>query len=256
MTRRARVPDVADDRHDGKKPACFVTDDSLRVLLCENTPLAARFLTLEGIDGSGKSSQLTLLAEWLRSLGLDVVTCRDPGSTAAGDAVRNILLHRQEIPLAATTEMFLYMAALAQLVAEVIQPALSRGAWVVSDRFLLSNIVYQGYAGGLSPGEVRQVGATATGGLEPDLVLWLDVDLATAAARMQRDLDRLESRGDEFRERLRAGYRAEALAKSQQIREVDAVGEPMEVASRLRAVVRAAFADLPAEPSNTAGLRE
>lgn len=213
--------------------------------------MAARFLTLEGIDGSGKSSQLSLLADWLRRLGLDVVTCRDPGSTAAGDAVRNILLHRDEIPLAATTEMFLYMAARAQLVEEVIRPALSRGAWVVSDRFLLSNIVYQGYAGGLDPEDVRQIGATATGGVEPDLVLWLDVDLVTAAARMQRDLDRLESRGDLFRERLRAGYRAEAAAHPQRIREVDAVGDPSDVARRLQAAVRAAFADLPSDATQS-----
>ena len=213
--------------------------------------MAARFLTLEGIDGSGKSSQLSLLADWLRRLGLDVVTCRDPGSTAAGDAVRNVLLHREEIPLAATTEMFLYMAARAQLVEEVIRPALSRGAWVVSDRFLLSNIVYQGYAGGLGPEDVRQIGATATGGLEPDLVLWLDVDLVTAAARMQRDLDRLESRGDLFRERLRAGYRAEAVAHPQRIRLVDAVGDPGDVARRLQAVVRTAFVDLPPDATQS-----
>lgn len=212
--------------------------------------MTARFITLEGIDGSGKSSQLTRLADWLQSLGLEVVTCRDPGSTAAGDAVRTILLHRQEIPLAATAEMFLYMAARAQLVAEVIRPALDRGAWVVSDRFLLSNIVYQGHAGGLDPDSVRAIGQTATGGLEPDLVLWLDIDLATAAARMQRSLDRLESRGDAFRERLRAGYRAEAAADPERIRDVDATPEPDEVARRLQSLVRAAFAELPSESAS------
>lgn len=214
--------------------------------------MTARFITLEGIDGSGKSSQLTRLADWLQSLGLEVVTCRDPGSTAAGDAVRNILLHRQEIPLAATAEMFLYMAARAQLVAEVIRPALDRGAWVVSDRFLLSNIVYQGHAGGLDPDSVRQIGQTATGGLEPDLVLWLDIDLATAAARMQRSLDRLESRGDAFRERLRAGYRYEAAADPQRICEVDATPEPDEVARRLQSLVQAAFVELPPKPASEA----
>ena len=245
---------AAGDRCGGHCPTGVVKPFLAPVmLLTEDHPVAARFLTLEGIDGSGKSSQLSLLADWLRSLGLDVVTCRDPGATAAGDAVRNILLHREEIPLAATTEMFLYMAARAQLVAEVIRPALSRGAWVVSDRFLLSNIVYQGYAGGLDPEVVRQIGATATGGLAPDLVLWLDVDLVTAAARMQRDLDRLESRGDLFRERLRAGYRAEAAASPQRIREVDAVGEPGDVARRLQAAVRAAFDDLPLEATGSEG---
>jgi dTMP kinase len=202
----------------------------------------ARFITLEGIDGSGKSSQLPRLADWLRSLGLDVVTCRDPGATA----VRNILLHRQEVQLAATAEMFLYMAARAQLAAEVIRPALERGAWVISDRFLLSNVVYQGHAGGLDPELIWSIGRTATAGLEPDLVLWLDVDLATAAARMERPLDRLESRGDGYRERLRAGYQAEAARHATRVRRVDASPPPDVVATSVRSLVRDAFADLPA----------
>jgi dTMP kinase len=217
-------------------------------LLSKDSPVAARFLTLEGMDGSGKSSQLERLAEWLRRLGLEVVVCRDPGSTAAGDAVRGILLHRQEIRLDPTTEMLLYMAARAQLVTEVIRPALARGAWVVSDRFLLSNVVYQGHAGGLGADTVWRVGQTATGGLQPDLVLWLDIDLATATARMQRDLDRLESRGDAFRERLRAGYAAEAAADPARVCRVDATAAPEEVAEELQQLVRAAFPDLPAEP--------
>lgn len=214
--------------------------------------MLARFLTLEGIDGSGKSSQLVRLADWLRGLGVDVVTCRDPGATAAGDAVRNILLHRQEIPLAATAEMFLYMAARAQLVEEVVRPALARGAWVVSDRFLLSNVVYQGHAGGLGPEKVWRIGETATGGLEPDLVLWLDIDLATAAQRMQRELDRLESRGDAFRQRLRDGYLAEATANPARVCRVDATVSPDQVAERLQQMVREAFADLPAAADRTA----
>ncbi|MBL6713274.1 MAG: dTMP kinase [Pirellulales bacterium] len=214
--------------------------------------MLARFLTLEGIDGSGKSSQLVRLADWLRSLGVDVVTCRDPGATAAGDAVRNILLHRQEIPLAATAEMFLYMAARAQLVEEVIRPALARGAWVVSDRFLLSNVVYQGRAGGLGAEKVWRIGETATGGLEPDLVLWLDIDLATAAQRMQRELDRLESRGDAFRQLLRDGYQAEATANPARVCRVDATVSQAQVAERLQQVVREAFTDLPAAAGRTA----
>jgi dTMP kinase len=198
---------------------------------------AARFVVLEGIDGSGKSSQVEPLAAWLRARGIEVVTCRDPGATAAGDAVRNILLHRREIELAAATEMLLYMAARAQLVAEVIRPALGRGAWVVSDRFLLSNIVYQGHAGGLDPESIRRVGEVATGGLEPDRVILLDVDPATAAARLDRPLDRLESRGDEYRARLREGYLREAAADAARIRIVDATAAPDAVAARIRAAL-------------------
>ena len=136
----------------------------------------ARFIVLEGIDGSGKSSQVAPLVEWLRGRGHDVVACRDPGATPAGDAIRQILLHRQEIPLGPTTEMLLYMAARAQLVSAVIAPALERGAWVVSDRYLPANIVYQGHAGALDPEIIRSVGGIATGGIAPDLVLLLDLD--------------------------------------------------------------------------------
>jgi dTMP kinase len=195
---------------------------------------AGRFIVLDGIDGAGKSSQIQPLVQWLKAGGRTVTTCRDPGSTPAGDAIRAILLDRHEIHLAPTSEMLLYMAARAQLVAEVICPALARGEWVVSDRYLLANIVYQGHAGGLDPDVVRRVGAVATGGLEPDCVLVLDVDLATAARRLDRPLDKLENRGDEFRARLRAGYLAEAACDPGRIAVIDAAAAPEVVADRMR----------------------
>ena len=195
---------------------------------------AGRFIVLDGIDGAGKSSQIQPLVQWLTAGGRTVTTCRDPGSTPAGDAIRAILLDRHEIHLAPTSEMLLYMAARAQLVAEVIRPALARGEWVVSDRYLLANIVYQGHAGGLDPDVVRRVGAVATGGLEPDCVLVLDIDLATAARRLDRPLDKLENRGDEFRARLRAGYLAEAARDPDRIAVIDAAATPEVVADRLR----------------------
>ena len=204
---------------------------------------AGRFLVLDGIDGAGKSSQIQPLVQWLEAAGRTVTTCRDPGSTPAGDAIRAILLDRHEIHLAPTSEMLLYMAARAQLVAEVIRPALARGEWVVSDRYLLANIVYQGHAGGLGPDVVRRVGAVATGGLEPDCVLVLDVDLATATRRLDRPLDKLENRGDEFRARLRAGYLAEAARDPERIAVIDAVAEPEVVAGRLRAALGQRFPD-------------
>lgn len=196
-----------------------------------------RFIVLEGIDGSGKSSQVGALAELLRGNGLEVVTCRDPGATAAGDAVRQILLHRLEIALAPTTEMLLYMAARAQLVAEVIAPALARGAWVVSDRFLPANVVYQGHAGAVDPEAIRAVGRVATGGLSPDLVLLLDVDVAVAAGRIDRPLDRLESRGDEYRRKLREGYLLEAAADPARFVVIDATPDRATVERRIRAAV-------------------
>ena len=200
------------------------------------------FITLDGLDGSGKTSQLSRLAGWLRDRGIDVVTCRDPGSTATGDAVRAILLDRHDLALAATTEMLLYMAARAQLVAEVVRPALERGSWVVSDRYLLANVVYQGHAGGLEPDVVRSVGAIANGGLAPDLTLLLDVDLATAARRLARPLDRLERRGEDYRSRVRAGYLAEARNDPGRIVVVDATDGPDVVADRIRTIVESRFA--------------
>jgi dTMP kinase len=202
-------------------------------------PATGRFLVLEGIDGAGKSSQMEPLVVWLRRRGLVVTTCRDPGATPAGDAIRAILLDRHDLHLAPTAEMLLYMAARAQLVAEVIRPALDRGEWVVSDRYLPANIVYQGHAGGLDPHAIRQVGAVATGGLEPDLVLVLDVDLQTASRRLARPLDKLENRGDDYRRRLREGYRAEAARSPDTMVVVDAAGSVAEVAAALREAIAA-----------------
>src|SRR5947209_6806254 len=127
------------------------------------------FLALDGPDGGGKTTQAARLAAWLGERGLEVVSCRDPGGTALGDRLREILLDRATVNLAIRAEMLLYMASRAQLVEEVIRPALAAGRVVVSDRFLLANIVYQGEAGGLSIAEVGQVGRAATGGLLPDL---------------------------------------------------------------------------------------
>ncbi|MFM8892031.1 MAG: dTMP kinase [Planctomycetia bacterium] len=201
----------------------------------------SRFIVLEGIDGAGKSSQVQPLAAWLRGRGLRVTTCRDPGATAVGDAIRQILLDRHDLHLHATAEMLLYMAARAQLVAEVVRPALLRGEWVISDRYLLANVVYQGHAGGLDVEVIRRVGDVATAGLEPDLVLLLDVDLETAGRRLARPLDKLENRGDEFRRRLRDGYHAEAKARPERIAVVDATGDEATVHAALRAAVARRF---------------
>ena len=205
------------------------------------SPRRGRFIALDGMDGAGKSSQMAALVDWLRSSGRTVVTCRDPGSTPAGDAIRAILLDRHDLHVAPTAEMLLYMAARAQLVAEVVRPALDRGDWVVSDRYLLANVVYQGHAGGLDPEVIRQVGAVATGGIMPDVVLVLDVDLETAARRLSRPLDKLENRGDEYRRRLRAGFLAEASRTPEAIAVIDAHGSIDEVAARIRAAMAARF---------------
>jgi dTMP kinase len=207
-------------------------------------PRRGRFIALDGMDGAGKSSQLAALVAWLRSSGRTVVTCRDPGSTPTGDAIRAILLDRHDLHVSPTAEMLLYMAARAQLVAEVVRPALDRGEWIVSDRYLLANVVYQGHAGGLDPEVIRRVGAVATGGIMPDLVLVLDVDLETAARRLSRPLDKLENRGDDYRRRLRAGFLAEASRAPDAIAVIDAHGPLDEVAARLRAAVAERFPEV------------
>ena len=165
-----------------------------------------RFITLDGVDGGGKSTQVQRLQQWLLAQGKTCCTFRDPGSTRLGEALREILLHRQEIPLAAHAEMLLYMASRAQLVSESLRPGLAQCDYVITDRFLLANVVYQGVAGGLSPEAVWQVGRIATGGLAPDLTIVLDLPVEVAAARIDRSRDRLESRGEEYFRLVRQGF--------------------------------------------------
>jgi dTMP kinase len=164
------------------------------------------FITLDGIDGGGKSTQIELLATYLKEKGVQVAQFRDPGSTPLGNAVREILLHREDIPLANTAEMLLYMAARAQLVAEQIRPALESGATVICDRYLLANVVYQGSAGGMDVDALWTVGRIATGGLMPDVTIVLDLDPTIAASRIQRGQDRLEKRGLAYFEKVRSGF--------------------------------------------------
>ena len=165
------------------------------------------FISFEGGDGCGKSTQIQLLADWLRQKKFDVLTCRDPGSTPLGDAVRTILLNRLDLEICRTSEMLLFMAARAQLVSEVILPALKAGKTVLSDRFLLSTIVYQGYAGQLPIASVEQAGVIATAGILPDLSIVLDISLEESEKRMQnRRMDRMEKMGREYHEKVRQGF--------------------------------------------------
>jgi dTMP kinase len=129
------------------------------------------FFSLEGIDGVGKTTQTHLLVTWLRQRGWQVTTCRDPGGTPAGDRIRRILLD-PELPISPIAEMLLFQASRALLAEQVIRPAWSRGEIVVSDRFLLSTVVYQGYGGGLNPEEIWRLGERVTGGLLP-LKTWV-----------------------------------------------------------------------------------
>jgi dTMP kinase len=180
------------------------------------------FFSFDGIDGTGKSTQLRLFADWLRGRGHDVVTCVDPGSTPLGEAIRKILLESRGTPISLRSEMLLFMAARAQLVEQVIRPALDAGKTVVSDRFLLSNVVYQGYAGGLDVETLWRIGEVATAGVKPNLTFVLDMPPEAATRRIGRTLDRMESFGDEYRARLRAGFLTEAARRPNDIVVIDA----------------------------------
>ncbi len=164
------------------------------------------FLVLEGPDGGGKTTQAARLADWLRGRGLEVVTCREPGGTALGNRLRAIVMDRDTVAISIRAEMLLFMASRAQMVEEVIRPALESGQVVVCDRFLLSTIIYQGHAGGLDPAEIAAVGRSATGGLLPDLTLVLDVAPETARGRVGAARDRIEDRPASYQERVREGY--------------------------------------------------
>lgn len=199
------------------------------------------FFSIDGGDGTGKSTQIERFCRWLESQGHEVVTCRDPGSTPLGEAIRELLLNRHDLSIHRRSEMLLYMAARAQLVEEVIRPALKAGKTVVSDRYLLANVVYQGHAGGLDVDTLWQVGHTATDHLAPDLTIVLDLPSEEAAARLSGELDRMEKQGAAFHGRVRQGFLEEADRQAH-IAVVDASRSIEEVAAEIQAVAAAVIA--------------
>ena len=201
------------------------------------------FLSLDGLDGTGKSTQVRLLVEWLVGQGVPAIACTDPGGTPLGQELRQILLHRKEHHLAMPTEALLFMASRAQLVQDVIRPALDRGEVVVSDRFTLANVVYQAHAGGLNADDLRRIGSFATGGLDPDLTLVLDLPLDAAMARRQRDADRLESRDREYHEAVKRGFLFEAGRRPERHRIIDASPDIDSVQAAIRREVARLLAD-------------
>ncbi len=196
------------------------------------------FFSIDGGDGTGKSTQSELLCQWLDELGHRVIACRDPGSTNLGEAVRELLLDRHDLQIDRRSEMLLYMAARAQLVEQVIRPALKQGKTVVSDRYLLANVVYQGYGGGLDVEMLWQVGQVATGRLMPDLTILLDMPAGAAASRITGRLDRMEKQGDAFHARVREGFLAEAARRPGEIVVINAAGTIEQVQEEIRAAVK------------------
>ncbi len=179
------------------------------------------FITFDGIDGAGKSTQVIRLVNALQEAGNQVVSLRDPGSTMTGEAIRGLLLD-SDLHMHRRSEALLYMAARCQLVEERIRPALADNQIVVCDRFLLANVVYQSVGGGESAEKLWRLGELATGGLRPDLTLLLDLPAERAFERIDRPADRMESRGLQYMKNVRAGFLAQVAAAGSEYVIVDA----------------------------------
>ena len=190
-----------------------------------------KFISLEGGEGAGKSTLLAGLRAGIEARGIDLLFTREPGGTALGEAVRGIVLDPALRGMAAETELLLMFASRAQLVRELIEPALAAGRWVLCDRYTDASYAYQGGGRGQPVERIQALEQWATGGLQPDVTLLLDLPVATGRARAagRGEADRIEVEADAFFERVRAAYRARAVAQPQRFRVIDANQAPAEV---------------------------
>ena len=186
--------------------------------------MSGRLVTLEGGEGAGKSTLLAGLRQHFARAGIDLMYTREPGGTPVGEAIRALVLDPMHRGIAAETELLLMFAARAQLVREVLRPALDAGRWVLCDRFTDASYAYQGGGRGVEVARIAELERLATGGLKPDLTLLLDLPVAHGRARagQRGDADRIEAERDDFFERVRATYRARAEAEPERFRVIDA----------------------------------
>lgn len=200
------------------------------------------FITFEGPEGGGKSTQIERLAASLAERGYAVWTTREPGGTRVGEMIRPILLGRQQAPMTAWSEALLFTAARAQLVDEVIRPRLQRGELVLCDRYADSTLAYQGYGRGLDLDTLRQLQRQATAEMQPDLTILLNLPVRAGLARIpQPDQDRLDRETEAFHQRVRNGYQELAAAEPRRWREVDASQAADRVAARILQLVAEAL---------------
>jgi len=201
-----------------------------------------KFITFEGVDGAGKSTHIAALADRLRQLGKNVITTREPGGTALGEKLRELLLHEA---MHLETEALLMFAARREHLAQVIAPSLARGDWVISDRFTDATFAYQGGGRGLSIDKLTQLEHWVHGYMQPDLTLLFDVPLEVALERLQksRDLDKFEQEQEDFFGRVRQAYLQRAAQFPKRIRVIDST-KPIDQISREVQQIAAAMSDL------------
>jgi len=194
-----------------------------------------RFLVLDGPEGAGKTTHAERLVRRLRDAGREATGVRDPGSTPVSERIRDVLLDRRLPEMDPRTELFLYMASRAEMVARIIRPALDVGLVVVCDRFVSSTVAYQGYAGGIEPDLIWDLGRTACEGLEPDLTVVLDLPVQEGLARARRlaEPDRIEAKDVAYHERVRQGFLTMAEARPDVFAIVDAGRPPDAVADAI-----------------------
>ena len=193
------------------------------------------FISLEGVEGCGKSTQARLLVEYITGLGYQVVPTREPGGTSISERIREMLLEPQNTDMTDITELLLYLASRAQHVSQLILPALAEGKLVICERFSDATFAYQGYARGLDFETLEQLDRIATGGLEPDLTLLLDLDAEDGVARKHEEhRDRLENESVDFHKKVREGYLAIACKFPQRLELIDAKGSVEDVYLRIK----------------------
>ncbi|MGN0244286.1 MAG: dTMP kinase [Lachnospiraceae bacterium] len=194
------------------------------------------FITLEGADGSGKSTQITLLQEYLKQQGFEVVLSREPGATAIGEKIRQVILDKENREMGHMTELMLYASARAQLVEEVIQPALECGKAVICDRFVDSSAVYQGMGRGLGVELVYEVNKHAIRNIMPDVTFFIDISAQEGIRRKknQAELDRMELETISFHEKVVEGYRSLARQYPERIKSIDGMLPVEEIQDYIR----------------------
>jgi dTMP kinase len=201
--------------------------------------IRGKFITFEGSEGSGKSTQAALVLDYLKQRKLPVMLLREPGGVKISETIRNILLDTANIGMGDECETLLYMAARAQLVKEVLIPALDQGQIVLCDRFLDSTVAYQGFGNGVDVKFIQQLGAFATKGVKPDLTLLFDIETSKGLSRTNATKDRIELRSLDYHNRVRQGYLAVAKEDPKRVKVISVDADKEEIFKRVKILIDA-----------------